>query len=198
MSKGEEPAVTGLVLAGGRARRFGGTDKGLLTFQGRPMISHVLERLAPQVDEVLINANRNVQTYRGFGPRVIEDEVEGFAGPLAGIQRGLTEASHPLLATVPCDAPRLPADLVRRLHQALAAAGADAAVATSGGRTQPVFALYRRSLLPMLNEYLARDGRKVEGWHSTLNVARVPFDDETAAFTNINTPEDLARAEREA
>ncbi len=198
LSKDEKPVVTGLVLAGGRARRFGGVDKGLVSFLGRPMIAHVLERLAPQVEEILISANRNVPTYAGFGHRVIEDERQDFPGPLAGIQRGLAEATHLLVATVPCDAPLLPRDLIQRLLQALRAHQADAAVATVGTRNQPVFALYRRSVLPTLEDYLARDGRKVDAWHSTLRVVPVPFDDVAESFTNINTPDDLTRAEREA
>ncbi len=196
LTREEKNAVTGLVLAGGRARRFGGSDKGLVAFLGRPMIAHVLERLAPQVEEILINANRNVETYATFGPRVIEDERQDFAGPLAGIQRGLVEATSPLVATVPCDAPLLPRDLVQRLSHALESGEADAAVAKVGTRSQPVFALYRRSVLPTLKDYLARDGRKVDGWHSTLRVVQVPFDDVAESFTNINTPEDLTRAER--
>jgi molybdenum cofactor guanylyltransferase len=198
LSKEEKPRVSGLVLAGGRARRFGGTDKGLLPLRGRPMITHVLGCFAPQVDEVLINANRNLETYRSFGPRVIEDEVQGFAGPLAGIQSGLAAASHPLLATVPCDSPWLPGDLVARLLEALSANQADAAVAKLGARRQPVFALYRLGVLPALKRYLAGDGRKVDGWLATLNVVEVSFDDEAEAFANINTPEDLARNECDA
>lgn len=195
MSKEQKLLVSGLVLAGGRARRFGGMDKGLMPLRGRPMITHVLERFAPQVDEVLINANRNTETYRGFGPRVIEDEVQGFAGPLAGIQSGLEAAAHPLLATVPCDSPWLPGDLVARLLGALSANRADAVVAKLADRRQPVFALYRRSVLAALKQYLAGDGRKVDGWLATLKVIEVSFDDEAEAFANINTPEDLARAE---
>lgn len=198
MSKEEKTLVTGLVLAGGRAQRFGGMDKGLVAFRGRSMVAHVLERLRPQVDELLISANRNVALYAGLGPRVIEDERSDFPGPLAGILRGLEEASSPLLATAPCDAPLLPLGLVPRLFRAIEAAGADAAVAKVGGRRQPVFALYRRDVLSTLVEYLARDGRKVDGWHATLKVAEVGFDDEAGSFVNINTPEDLARAEREA
>jgi molybdenum cofactor guanylyltransferase len=198
LSKEEKRLVSGLVLAGGRARRFGGMDKGLMPLRGRPMITHVLERFAPQVDEVLINANRNLETYRSFGPRVIEDELQGFAGPLAGIQSGLAASGHPLLATVPCDSPWLPGDLVARLLGALSTNQADAAVAKLGARRQPVFALYRRSVLAALKRYLAGDGRKVDGWLATLNVIEVPFDDEAEAFANINTPEDLARTQGSA
>src|SRR5574342_218056 len=95
--------ITGVILAGGQGRRMGGVDKGLKLLRGRPMAQWVIERLEPQVDELLINANQNLETYERFGYRVIPDEVEGFAGPLAGLQRGLAEARHPLVATAPCD-----------------------------------------------------------------------------------------------
>lgn len=191
-----QPPVTGVVLCGGRARRMDGTDKGLVVLRGRPLIAHVLERFGPQVDEVLVNANRNLDTYRGFGPSVIEDDIAGFPGPLAGVRCGLTRAAHALVATVPCDAPALPGDIVARLIAALREEGAMAAVASSGGRTQPVFALYRRDCLPALDAFLAAGGRKVDDWHTQLGAVHVDFGSAADAFANINTPEDLARAER--
>src|SRR6476659_11492992 len=121
--------VTGLVLAGGQGSRMGGVDKGLQTFRGKPMVAHVIERLAPQVDELLINANRNPDDYARFGHRVIADEIPGFAGPLAGFERGLAHASGELVVTVPCDSPFLPHDLVARLRESLEREGADVAVA---------------------------------------------------------------------
>lgn len=192
-----KPAVTGLVLAGGLGRRFGGADKGLVAFRGRPLIAHVIERLGPQVDELLVNANRNLDSYRGFGPRVVDDGNVDFAGPLAGIRSGVAAASHPFVATVPCDAPLLPDELVSRLLTALQAHEADVAVAAAGGHRQPVFAVYRREVLPSLAAFLATDGRKVGAWHQTLRAVEVPFED-ASAFVNLNTPEDLALAERQA
>ena len=121
-------AVTGIVLAGGQGSRMGGVDKGLQPFRGRPMVAHAIERLEPQVDELLINANRNTDDYGRFGHRVIADEIAGFAGPLAGFERGLTHAAGALVATVPCDSPFLPRDLVARLHAALEGAKAELAV----------------------------------------------------------------------
>lgn len=173
-----------------------GADKGLLLLRGRPMIAQVLERFSPQVDQVLINANRNLEAYRAFGPRVIEDDIAGFPGPLAGVRCGLVHAAHALVATVPCDAPMLPADLVARLASALLQHAAQAAVALCNGQAQPVFALYRRDALPALDTFLAEGGRKVNQWLERLNAARVEFGDGEHAFANINTPEDLARAER--
>ena len=190
------PLVTGVVLCGGRARRMGGADKGLVLLRGRPLVAHVLDRLTPQVDQVLINANRSLAAYRAFGPEVVEDDIDGFPGPLAGVRCGLARAAHGLVVTVPCDAPGLPADLVARLLSALLEGDTSAAVASSGGSTQPVFALYRRSVLPTLDGFLAAGGRKVDEWHSEIGAVHVVFDGAEHAFDNINTPEDLARAER--
>jgi molybdopterin-guanine dinucleotide biosynthesis protein A len=188
--------VTGLVLAGGLGRRMGGTDKGLQPLAGRPMVAHVLDRLAPQVEEILVNANQNGERYAAFGHRVVPDEVGGFAGPLAGLHAGLKAAAHPFVATVPCDSPFLPADLVRRLSEALIAEHADVAVAKTGDQAHPVFALVRASVLPHLHAFLAGGGRKIDAWYATLGVVEVPFDDEAEAFSNINTREELAAHER--
>jgi molybdopterin-guanine dinucleotide biosynthesis protein A len=186
--------VTGLVLAGGLGRRMGGVDKGLQPLAGRPMVAHVIERLLPQVDELLVNANQNLDRYAAFGHRVVPDAVEGFAGPLAGLERGLASAAHPLVATVPCDSPFLPADLVHRLHAALADAGADLAVARTGAQAHPVFCLCRRELHAHLAAYLGGGGRKIDHWYATLRVVEVDFGDEAAAFDNINTRGELDAA----
>lgn len=187
--------VTGLILAGGRGRRMGGVDKGLQSLRGRPLVQWVLDRLAPQVDEVLVNANQNVQAYAALGCRVVTDALGGFAGPLAGLQSGLTHARHDLVVTVPCDSPFLPRDLVARLHRALDAANADLAVAKTGEQPHPVFCLCHRSLLPHLTAYLAGGGRKIDAWYAVLRVAEASFDDEAQGFVNINTPEELAAFE---
>jgi len=187
--------LTGIVLAGGQGSRMGGVDKGLQAFRGRPMVAHAIERFAPQVDELLINANRNVAAYEGFGHGVISDEIAGFAGPLAGFERGLAHASGSLVATVPCDSPFLPADLVARLRAALEGAGADLAVAKTGAQAHPVFCLMRRSVLPSLRDFLASGQRKIDRWYAALRVVEVAFDDEPDAFRNINTREELAELE---
>jgi molybdopterin-guanine dinucleotide biosynthesis protein A len=187
--------VTGLVLAGGRGSRMGGVDKGLQAFRGRPMAAHVIERLAPQVDEILVNANRNPEAYSGFGHRVIADEVPGFAGPLAGFERGLAHARGGLVATVPCDSPFLPADLVARLREGLERARAELAVARTGSQPHPVFCLMRRGVHASLSRYLAAGERKIDQWYASLRVVEVAFDDEADAFLNINTREELASLE---
>jgi len=187
--------VTGVVLAGGQGSRMGGVDKGLQPFQGRPMAAHVIERLAPQVDELLVNANRNVDAYAAFGHRVISDEIAGFAGPLAGFERGLAHAGGAFVVTAPCDSPFLPLDLVRRLRDGLEANGADVAVARTGDQAHPVFCLMRREVHPSLQRFLASGQRKIDRWYSELRVTEVAFDDEADAFLNINTREELASLE---
>ena len=184
--------ITGVILAGGRGSRMGGIDKGLQDLQGRPMMQWVLERLAPQVGSVLISANRNLPRYAGFGCPVLPDNIPDFVGPLAGLHAALAQATTPLIMTVPCDSPFLPADLVQRLHTALVAGKAELAVARAGGRAHRAFCLARRELLPQLEIFLAAGERKVGLWHASLKVVEVDFDDEAEAFDNINTLEELA------
>lgn len=183
--------ITGVILAGGQGRRMGSVDKGLRELRGKAMVAWVLERFAPQVEEMLINANQNLDVYAKFGHRVIPDEIGGFAGPLAGLQRGLSEARHPLVATAPCDTPFLPADLVTRLHVALETQQAQLAVARTGDQPHPVFCICRRDVLPHLTKFLNEGGRKIDTWYSTLKVVEVAFDDQPGAFSNINTPDEL-------
>ncbi len=185
--------ISGVILAGGLGRRMGGTDKGLKELRGKPLVQWVIERLSPQVDELLINANQNGARYAAFGYRVVPDQIPDFAGPLAGLHAALTTASHPLVATAPCDSPFLPADLVSRLYQALTAQQAEIAVARTFSQAHPVFCLCRRELLPHLSDYLARGERKFERWYSTLHAVEVPFDDVAEAFENINTRQELSR-----
>lgn len=185
-------AVCGLLLAGGRASRLGGEDKGLVELCGQPLIAHGIRRLSPQVDTLLISANRNLPRYRDFGLAVIEDEFGDFEGPLAGLLRGLEACEAPLLATLPCDAPLAPPDLVERLHAALKESGARAAIADDGERLQPLFGLFRRELAPDLADWLGRGGRKVQDWVTSLRPAVVDFSHCPQAFRNVNTPGDLA------
>jgi molybdopterin-guanine dinucleotide biosynthesis protein A len=185
------PLITGVILAGGQGRRMGSVDQGLKPLRGKPMAQWVLERFAPQVDEVLINANQNLDTYAQFGCQVVPDEIGGFAGPLAGLHRGLSAATHDLIATVPCDSPFLPLDLIARLYAALEDKQADLAVARTGDQPHPVFCLCRKSVLPGLTAFLESGGRKIDAWYAALQVAEVLFDDEADAFLNINTLKDL-------
>ncbi|MDP2810491.1 MAG: molybdenum cofactor guanylyltransferase MobA [Rhodocyclaceae bacterium] len=184
--------VTGLILAGGRATRMGGVDKGLQVLRGRPLVAHVIERLSPQVDNrLLLNANRNEAAYAAFDYPVIADRIGDFAGPLAGVHAGLSACETPLLVTAPCDAPLLPLDLVERLRAALEAdATATIAVTRTKQGTHPVFMLCRREVLPAIENHLAAGGRGFGAWQREMAAIEVDFDDE-AAFANINTPEEL-------
>ena len=192
------PKITALILAGGRGSRMGSVDKGLQLFNGKPMVAQVLERLAPQVNEVIINANRSLDAYTAFGYRVIPDVIDGFVGPLAGLQVGLLHAAHPLVVTAPCDSPFLPLDLVARLLAALQNNQADLAVAKTFEQVHPVFCLVKRDLEPHLRSFLETGQRKIDKWYETLNVVEVSFDDVESAFMNINTREELNRLERPA
>jgi molybdopterin-guanine dinucleotide biosynthesis protein A len=170
---------------------MGGVDKGLQPLRGKPMVQWAIERFAPQVDELLINANQNLDTYGAFGHRVIPDAIGGFAGPLAGLHRGLSEASHDLVATVPCDSPFLAHDLVKRLRASMELQDAELAVARTGEQLHPVFCVCRTSVLPSLTAFLEGGGRKIDAWYSALQVVEVPFDDQPDAFSNINTASEL-------
>ena len=190
------PSVTGLILAGGKGSRMGGIDKGLQAFRARRLIDHVYERIAPQVGGVIINANQNQEAYRAFGVRVVSDAVGGFAGPLAGMHAGLAVSKRPFLASVPCDSPFLPEDLVARLYTRIDETGAELAVAKTGDQPHPVFSLMRRGVLEHLSAFLKEGGRKIDAWYATLNVVEVAFDDEVEAFSNINTLDELAWYEK--
>jgi len=170
---------------------MGGVDKGLQLLRGRPMIAWVLERFAPQVDELIINANQNLEEYRKLGHRVVSDAISGFAGPLAGLHAGLKAAKHPLVATAPCDSPFLPGDLVSRLSSSLE--NNQVAVAKTGDQPHPVFALVRKDVLNNLESFLMAGGRKIDAWYAGLKTVEVQFDDEAEAFRNINTREELQR-----
>ena len=186
-------AITGVILAGGLGRRMGGVDKGLQLLNDKPLALHVAERMAPQVAELLINANQNAERYAAFGHRVVADQIPDFAGPLAGLHAALSAATHPLVATAPCDSPFLPPDLISRLYAALTADGAELAVARTFDQPHPVFCLCRREVLPHLADFLHSGGRKIDRWYATLKVIEVAFDDEADAFENINTREELGR-----
>lgn len=194
-------AISGLILAGGQGRRMTGiasqksVEKGLVHFLGQPMVAHVAQRLAPQVSQLLINANQHVATYATLGYPVIADNISGYAGPLAGLHAGMQVAHNPYVLTVPCDSPLMPLDLAKRLLSALLANEADIAIAKTGAQVHPVFCLCKKKLLPHLESYLQTGGRKFDTWYASLKFIEVPFDDNPNAFANINTPTDLIALE---
>lgn len=174
---------------------MGGVDKGLVTLQEKPLIEHVIARLTPQVDEILINANRKIAQYQTFAYPVLQDAHSNFIGPLAGFSLGLQHAKHDYLLTVPCDSPLLPHDLVQRLLKELIKKNADIAVASSDGNAHPVFCLCKKSVLPSLTAYLKAGERRVSSWQKSLAYIEVDFSDCSDAFVNLNTFEDLASLE---
>jgi len=190
--------ITGLILAGGRGTRMGTVDKGLQMFRDAPMALHVLMRLGPQVGNIMINANQNISAYENFGVPVWPDDMQGYAGPLAGLQTGLLHCETDYLVTAPCDSPFLPTDLVARLAHGLEQQDAELAVAVTGTgasrQPHPVFCLAKATLLPHLTDYLQSGERKFDRWYASLNVVEVQFDDEQA-FRNINTLDELHQLE---
>jgi molybdopterin-guanine dinucleotide biosynthesis protein A len=182
--------ITGLVLAGGRGSRMGGIDKGLQLHRGTPLAQHALRRLAPQVASTMLNANRNLDIYAAMGVPVWADEVPDFSGPLAGMLAGLCHCATPYLATVPCDSPDFPLDLVARLARGLTDSDAEIAVAAvieaGEERSQPVFCLLRSSLQGSLATFLASGERKTGLWIRRHRHTQVRFED-ARAFLNVNT-----------
>lgn len=167
---------------------MGGADKGLLDYRGRPLVAHAIERLAPQVDTLLISANRNLENYVDFGYPVVTDASNERLGPLAGIEAGLRACATPWLAVCPCDCPDLPLDLVARLMAGIGQAAL--AVAATPAGVHPTFMLCRRDCLPALENALAAGERRLRDWCRAQGASEVNFAAE-AAFRNLNTPGDL-------
>lgn len=195
--------IVGVILAGGRSQRMGGGDKGLLDLAGRPMLAHVAARLQPQVETLIVNANGDQARFAALGLAVVQDTVEGFVGPLAGVLAGMRwsrahvpSAAH--VVTTPADTPLLPADTVERLHAAVAERPQTIAIAESRGKMHPVVGLWPVVLADDLESYLARGLRKVMAWAEHHAAVAVPFEPiilgarSVDPFFNANTPEDLA------
>jgi len=186
--------ITGLILAGGRASRMGGVDKGLQIYRGIPLAMHALLRLAPQVGHVMINANRNLAAYDSMGVPVWPDALPDFAGPLAGFLAGLERCETAYLVSVPCDSPLFPEDLVGRLAEGLEAGDADIAMAktrdANGEQVQPVFCLMKATMMESLVRFTHEGGRKIDRWTAQHRCVEVLFDD-AQAFVNANTLAEL-------
>jgi molybdopterin-guanine dinucleotide biosynthesis protein A len=189
--------VTGVILAGGMARRMGGQDKGLVPFAGRPLIEWVIDVLAPQVRALVINANRNQEAYGAYGHPVIRDDMEGFQGPLAGFSSAMTAVATPWIVTAPCDGPFLAGDLVERLSRALVRDQAEIAVASDGERLQPVYALLPVSLAASLRGFLSAGERRIDRWFASHRIGVADFGDRPEGFVNVNSSQDSALLERE-
>lgn len=197
----DKESITGIVLAGGRARRMGGIDKGLVPLCGRAMIEHVLDHLSGQVGTVVINANRNSDTYAALpghhGCRIVPDRDGSYAGPLSGMSAGLRAAATPWCVTVPCDSPLMGTDIVQRLYRALQAGGADIAVAHDGERAHPVVTLLSADLAPSIDAFLESGERKIDRWFDRHNWVHADFSDAPEYFINVNTEEERRIVESE-
>ena len=192
--------ITGLILAGGRAQRMGGIDKGLIPFHGKPLIESAISRLKPQVSAILINANRSITKYSHYGYPVFMDETPDFSGPLAGFSVGLKHCKTPYLLTSPCDSPLLPSDLAKNMAIELEENNLELVFASSketDGKiwAQPVFCLMKSSLQDSLNAFLNNGDLKIDRWFKELRSGTVVFEN-PQAFANVNTPEELAALER--
>ena len=187
--------ISAVILAGGRARRMGGEDKGLIELKGRPLLDYIISALRPQVGEILVNANRNLDRYRAFGYPVVEDIMGDYFGPLVGMATGMQATGKPYLLTLPCDSPLVPAQLAAMLYHGMLTEQAELSVAHDGVRMQPVFALLDCQLLPGLLDYLNEGGRKIDTWYAQHRLAQVDFSAVPEAFLNLNAPEDKAELE---
>ena len=190
-----ETKVNGLILAGGRARRMDGQDKGLILLDGKHMIEYCISNLRPQVGQIFISANRNTEQYGRYGLPILEDKFGDFEGPLAGLMRALTHSGDTPVLVVPCDAPFLSASLASRLLESYANTKTSVVIPHDGDRLQPLFGLYSPEVAASLRDYLASGQRKVETWVTTLPYTVVDFSDESESFMNINTVSDLQTAQ---
>jgi molybdenum cofactor guanylyltransferase len=192
--------ITGLILAGGRAQRMGGIDKGFILFHGKPLIESAIDRLKPQVSAILINANRSITKYSHYGYPVLMDETPDFSGPLAGFSVGLKHCKTPYLLTSPCDSPLFPADLAEKMANELEEKNLELVYASSKEANekiwaQPVFCLMKTTLQASLDAFLSKGDLKIDRWFKDLRSGTVVFDS-AQAFANVNTPEELAALEK--
>jgi molybdopterin-guanine dinucleotide biosynthesis protein A len=183
--------VTWVILAGGRASRMGGQDKGLIPYKGKPLVRHVLDAITPKTSRIFICANRNTDAYAQFAP-VIQDQITGYAGPLAGLHTALLHAETEWTGILPCDGPFVNQTIIERFYQATASQG-KVFVAHDGEKIQPVYALVHRSVLPELEQYLGQGERKVALFYEKTGAVSVDCSDMRAMFTNMNTPEQLTQ-----
>jgi molybdenum cofactor guanylyltransferase len=182
--------ITAVILAGGQGRRMGGRDKGLLEFDGKPLVATLIDRIKSQTPGIVINANRNLDDYRRFGYPVISDQLADYQGPLAGFAAAMAAVDTDFILTLPCDSPLLEADYARRFLDSYARRPAPVQVAFDGERLQPVHALIKVDLLPSLKRFLDSGERKIDRWYAQHDYARVDFSDCVDMFRNINTPAD--------
>ena len=188
--------ISAVILAGGLARRMNGADKGLQLLHNKPLVSHILERLSPQVSQISINANRSLSEYAQFGMLVFHDEIDGFQGALSGMLTALRQATTDYVLFVPCDCPYLPLNLIEKLKSAVENQAVLAAYAHDGERDHPTFCLLSCQLLTALEDYLARGERRILFFMREQGAAKVDFSEQKAAFRNFNTLEELKQEDK--
>lgn len=186
--------ITAVILAGGRGSRLSGLDKGLVELNKIPLVQHLIERIQPQVPEIVISANRNIETYEKLGFAVYADDINDFAGPLAGILKALQQCQSEWLLAVPADSPFIPHDLALRLSQNIQ--DNKIAIPHDGKYLQPTFALIHKSLVTSLEDFLQQGERKARVWMQQQAHTIVDFSDQEHAFININTEDELKNAEK--
>lgn len=187
----EQKKITGVVLAGGLARRMNKQDKGLVDYHNRPMVSYAVEAMKQVADTVFINANRNIADYECFGCKVISDQTDSFDGPLAGVLSAMIHANSEILCVMPCDSPLIKAEHLQQLITALHDNKADIAVAFDGERMHPVFLALKTTLQSSLNNYLQQGNRKIDLWLEQHKLVTVDFSQQAEVFLNINTLSEL-------
>ena len=185
--------ITVVILAGGKGRRMGGQDKGLVNYKNHSLVQHVIDAISLQTSQIVINANRNVDEYATFGYPVIEDTLTDFQGPLAGFVATMSSVTTDYILTLPCDGPVITENYVTKMLQGLNQTEAELAIASDGSRMQPVYALIPVNLKNSLNQYLASGERKIDCWYQQHDFTLVEFEADSEFFTNINTPQDLKK-----
>lgn len=192
----KQTKVTGVILAGGLARRMNNQDKGLVLYKGQPMVSYAIAALTTVTDQLIINANRNIERYQQFGLPVVADQTGSFDGPLAGVLTAMVYAETGVLLVVPCDSPLIKAGHLQKLLSARAENGADVAVAFDGERLHPVFLAIKTSLKTSLTNYLASGLRKMDSWLEQQQMVVADFSNEPSLFININSMAELSVLEK--
>ena len=187
--------ITGVILAGGLARRMNNQDKGLITYKGRPMVSYAIAALTAIADQTIINANRNKEQYKAFGLPVVADQTDSFDGPLAGVLTAMIYTDADVLIVMPCDSPLIKAEHLQKLLATRVKNDADVAVAFDGERLHPVFLAIKSSLKTSLQDYLNGGQRKADHWLKQQKMVEADFSDEPEIFVNINTLTELSELE---
>ncbi len=192
---GTQTKVTGVILAGGLARRMNNRDKGLIGFKGQPMVSYAIAAMNAVADQTIINANRNIAEYQAFSLPVVSDQTDSFDGPLAGVLTAMIFAETGVLMVMPCDSPLVKTEHLQKLLSTREAADADVAVAFDGERLHPVFLAIKVALMPSLQDYLQSGQRKIDTWIQKHKLVKADFSAEPEIFININSLAELSDLE---